>query len=256
MTLTIPCSLTEHKLEVLILDPSYLCMASIGDSAGNLFVVGKLLTKLNDLMENTGVTVLICHHTRKNLNNPFEAPELEDIAWAGFSEWIRQWLLIGRRCKYDADAAPGHHELWLNVGGSAGHSGLWGVDIDEGTRQDEYGRRWDLSVMKASRARQQAAEDATEARETEKETKYQAAVTKNREKIMNALKKFPDGETKTQIRDAAGVMSKLFDPIFADLIQENVIETCEIKKANKQKYDGYRATRIQSDTVGYPSLSE
>ena len=89
-------------------------------------------------------------------NGLFEPAELEDIAWAGFPEWARQWLLLSRRRKYDPEQG-GHHELWLNVGGSAGHSGLWGVNIEEGMRQDEGGRRWNVDVLKASQARAQAA---------------------------------------------------------------------------------------------------
>ena len=51
-----------------------------------------------------------------------DAATKEHIAWAGFQEWARQWLLIGRR---QYQPGSGEHRLWLNVGGSAGHSALW-----------------------------------------------------------------------------------------------------------------------------------
>lgn len=139
----------EHALDVLILDPTYLMMMGLGDDAGNLFIVGSFLKSLGDLAQETGCTPLLCHHLKKGIADPYEPAELENIAWAGFQEFVRQWILLNRRVKYDPDRG-GHHELWMSVGGSAGHSGLWGVNIDEGTRQDAHGRRWDVQVISGS----------------------------------------------------------------------------------------------------------
>ncbi len=36
--------------------------------------------------------------------------------------------------------------------GSAGHSGLWALDIEEGSHKDPGGRRWDVDVQNASEA--------------------------------------------------------------------------------------------------------
>jgi len=122
------------------------------------FTVGPLLRRIGKMMEELGVTVFLCHHTKnRDRLRQFEPTELEDIAWAGFREFARQWVLLGRRSKYDPDS-DGHHELWLNCGGSAGHSNLWGLDITEGRRTDESGRRWDVEILKPSDARSQAAE--------------------------------------------------------------------------------------------------
>ena len=95
-------------------------MLGIGQDAGNLFVVGRYLQAISDLVRDTGVTPILCHHLRKGVTEPHEPAELEDIAWAGFQEFTRQWLLLNRRSRYEPDQ-PGHHELWMNVGGSAGH---------------------------------------------------------------------------------------------------------------------------------------
>jgi len=141
-------------LKVLLIDPAYLSM-DIGDGAGNLFTVGKCLQPLSKICSETGCAIIIIHHCRKGKNDPFLPPELEDIACSGFQEWVRQWFLIGRRENYSPENG-GHHKLWLNVGGSAGHGGLWGVDINEGTLNDVGGRRWDVEVLAASDARQQA----------------------------------------------------------------------------------------------------
>ena len=109
----------DNGLKVLIIDPAYLCL-DLGDDAGNLFTVGKKLRELTDIGHATGCTIIIIHHNKKSINDPFAIPELESIAWSGFQEWARQWLLIGRRELYNAERA-GSHRLWLNVGGSAGH---------------------------------------------------------------------------------------------------------------------------------------
>ena len=228
----------NHELDVVIIDPTYLCMP-VGDSAGNLFVVGALLSGLTALGQKTGCTVILVHHTRKGVIDPFAPPELEDIAWSGFQEWVRQWFLIGRRQKYDPDQG-GHHELWINVGGSAGHSGLWGVDIDEGSRQDPGGVR----VLRVSEARQQAAEGDQEALDAEKILQQEATTKSDRAKILTAFKRFPDGETKSVIRDTAGITTKRFDPIFAELLSESVLESCQIRKDNKQTYGGYRLENV------------
>jgi hypothetical protein len=84
---------------------------------------------------DSGVTLILVHHNRKAVSKSKEPPQLEDMAMAGFSEFARQWWLIGRREKF----RPGYpHELWLNAGGSAGHSGLYRVDIDEGNPKEKH----------------------------------------------------------------------------------------------------------------------
>ncbi len=92
--------INDNALDVLIVDPTYLCL-DLGDDAGNLFSVGKKFRELTDLQRETGCTVIIVHHNKKPTGDPFAIPELDSIAWAGFQEWARQWLLIGRREAYN-----------------------------------------------------------------------------------------------------------------------------------------------------------
>ena len=95
--------------------------------------------------------MVLAHHTRKGRADPFAAPELGDIAWSGFQEFARQWLLISRRELYQP--GTGVHRLWLSVGGSAGHGGLWAIDIQEGTQATPGGRYWKVKLLSADDAR-------------------------------------------------------------------------------------------------------
>ena len=142
--------IVEHKLRVLIIDPMYLCLGDEVDPA-NLFSVGKVLRNVSEICQAAGVTLVICHHTKKNIVSPYEPAELEDMAWAGTQEWARQWLLISRRKKYIP--GTGVHRLWLSSGGSAGHGGYWGVDVQEGTRATPGGRFWQVDILSPEEAR-------------------------------------------------------------------------------------------------------
>lgn len=132
----------QHRLELLILDPAYMCMP--GDEAGNLFKQGRLLGTVTELCSEMKCTLILVHHTKRPYGNPFRPPELGDIAWAGFQEWARQWWLINRTRPYEPGS--GIHDIWLNAGGSAGHSGLWQVGIEEGICDGVSRRIWKPNV--------------------------------------------------------------------------------------------------------------
>ena len=164
--------LTETSAKVLIVDPAYLCVLG-GDTAGrqatNVFDMGPLLLRLSELGEKTGSTVIMCHHCRKSPGDGrdrYDPPDLEELSMAGFAEWARQWILIGRREAFEA--GTGNHKLWLNVGGSVGFSGTWSVDIDEGVLADDFtGRKWDVTVGTMDDAREEK-EHLKEKRETKR----------------------------------------------------------------------------------------
>jgi hypothetical protein len=242
---------TDHHLGLLIVDPIYLCMP-IGDSAGNMFASGPMLKGLSDIGQKTGCTMLVNHHTKRGVADPFAPPELEDIAWSGFQEWARQWLLVGRRQKYDPDRG-GSHRLWLNIGGSAGHSGLWAVDIEEGTPRDPSGRKWDVSLSTASEARSEAAESIAERREAERQDKQDKQAARDRERLLEAADTFPEGETKSRLKDAAGLPTARFNIALATLLQSGEFEACEITK-NSRTESAYKRGRERSGTVGKPGL--
>ena len=74
---------------------------------------------------------------------------LEELAFAGITEYARQWLLLSRRIPYREGS--GLHELYLIAGGSAGHSGRWALELQEGVISDNRkSREWRVKVSSAN----------------------------------------------------------------------------------------------------------
>jgi len=164
--------LTDDEATVCIIDPAYLCMGGSPDDHKNIFAVGERLRSIGDACLQCGVTPIICHHARKSKNDS-EPMELGDLAFSGWAEWARQWILLNRRERFDPDS-NGEHKLWMTVGGSAGHFGLWGLDITEGRQSDPDGRRWDVDIIPASDARATSQTDRQRQQNDEKEAKFDA----------------------------------------------------------------------------------
>lgn len=225
--------LTELEIEVLFIDPAYLAMS--GADAGNLFIQGELLRSVSELCQRLGVTMVLAHHTKKSINrDPNDPPELSEIAWSGFAEFARQWWLIGRRETYTPGS--GSHKLWLSVGGSAGHTALWAVDVEEGTRQDIDGRRWEIDLHAPHEARSLAAETKQQERQRREADQLQHDKTA----ALGILAKFHMGITKTNLRDRAG-LAKRFEGVLAALIEDGSIETCDVFTGNhKTPKEGYK----------------
>ena len=217
-----------------------MCLSDLGDAAGNLFAVGEYLSHLTLLGQETGCTILIVHHCRKGTNTTFTPAELSDIQWSGFAEWVRQWVLLSRRSPFEADG-DGHHELWMNVGGSAGNSGLWAVDINEGRADSDEGRRWEVAIDGASKARATAAADAREKRDQEKANAQSETARREVEKLADAIRRYPDGETSHTLRDAAGLNGARFKDALATLLTNKRAIPVEVTKGyRKAPYEGYK----------------
>lgn len=209
----------EVHPEVLFVDPTYFCMS--GADASNLFIQGGMLRKISDVCRFHGVTLLLLHHNKKQAKTNGrvnrEPPELDDIAWAGFAEFARQWILLGRRAAYVP--STGEHELWLSVGGSAGHSGLWALDVEEGI--SGMPRYWNVMLSSPDEARAE---------------KKAGSV---RQRILDAMREFPLGQTKTGILTAANLRScDKTTVVFDALIHEGTLVPHSVKKG-VGTYPGY-----------------
>ncbi len=238
----------DNNIEVLIIDPAYLCL-ELGDDAGNLFSVGPKLLELSEVGRDTGCTPVIIHHNRKgNSQNPFAPPELESIAWSGFQEWARQWILLGRREAYNPEKA-GTHKLWLSVGGSAGHSGLWGMDVEEGSIKDERGRKWEVTVDVASAVISDSIEQRETAKEERARLKKEKQVAADSVKLLREIQKYPDGESERHFRDKLGISGDRSSAASDRLLSEGKIEACEIVK-NHRTFNGLRPAKQPSGLTG------
>ena len=106
----------EYQPDVVALDPAYLMIE--GEKAENVMVMGQQLAYITQLCIDYGATLVLAHHFSKTRSDDTRIPELNDLSQAGFAEFARQWLLLGRRRFYVPGS--GEHELNLVIGGSVG----------------------------------------------------------------------------------------------------------------------------------------
>ncbi|WLD14376.1 AAA family ATPase [Planctellipticum variicoloris] len=243
-------------LKVLMIDPAYLCLLKRDDgtsiSFSNVFEMGDVLGRFSEAFAGLDCTPIVVHHESKSATTyrkrtNFGPPDLSDLSMAGFAEWARQWLLLGRREEYGH--GTGIHRLWLNAGGSAGHGGLWALDIDEGKLQDDFsGRKWQVAVSTPDTMRQ-AQKDATEAR------KANDAATRDdrdRQKLLDVYKKYPAGETARVLGAAARLNHSRFQQVNQILLHDGEVEPVRIKKKKTGEYDGFRLVRKTRGFGGSP----
>jgi hypothetical protein len=235
--------IAEHGIQVLLLDPIYLAMS--GADAGNLFVQGKRLRAVAEVCRAHHVTPILCHHNRNTgKEDRFGLPELEDIAWAGFQEFARQWLLIGRREPYLPGS--GQHRLWLVAGGSAGHGSAWALDVAEGNREDEGGRIWETELRPAGDEFAAAKDRHNQEKALAKRAVRENQVNEAWEFLRSQL---PDGATQTAIAKAAKVNHDRVKEIIRGLLDSGSIIPCKVTVGNGQTRDGYQAVQESEEVV-------
>jgi hypothetical protein len=160
--------------------------------------------------------------------------ELDDMAWAGFQEWVRQWLILSRRESYVP--GTGAHRLWLNAGGSAGHSGLWGLDVDEGQYQPGRAREWRVQVRTDAELQRDRDDRRAEAHAANVERR----LAEDSEKVRSALIASPKGDTEKVVRSRAGLPADRFRNALATLIESGTVVATTVRKANNQAYQAIR----------------
>lgn len=243
----------KNGIEVLILDPVYLALLN-RESAGNatnVFMMGAVLRAFSLMISELGTTLILIHHigkgaARANLNAG-EPPELEDLSMSGFAEFARQWLLIGRRSRYDDGS--GDHQLWLRYGGSAGHGGLAGVDVREGKQTDLGGRRWSVTVRDASECREERAANSESRKSERDEHRAAQKLEADIAKIQAVASKFREGETQTKIAEAAGISNQKCGTALNALEDAGLWERCDVQKSNRKRpYPGFRP--VSNDLQG------
>ena len=222
----------EHALEVLFIDPVFMAMD--GADAGNLFIQGQLLRRVSEVCQERGCTLVLLHHVKKGSGNDYQPIELSAISWSGFAEAARQWILLNRREPYEPGS--GIHRLHLCVGGSAGHGGYWGLDVDEGTYQAGVDRLWNATVLAADEVRTNNRDQKQEQRKA----KAEADLDADRREIVNAAVKLKGPETKNGLRDRVAIPHKRFPAAFASLVNDGTLQSATVTRTNGHQYDGWK----------------
>jgi hypothetical protein len=148
--------LRAQECQVVILDPMYLCLEGV--QMNNLVEVGSRLRTFCLMCQDVPCTPVFVHHTLKHIKPTNEPLQLSDLAFAGFAEFARQWLLIRRRTYYRND---GKHDLILSCGGSAGHGEMLSVSVDEGKERGTDLKAWDIKCEEYRPGNQGASRDAS-----------------------------------------------------------------------------------------------
>jgi hypothetical protein len=228
--------LERDRVDVLILDPLYLALlAGLAPGtvkAENLFDMGPLMQAITGTCLSVGATPAFIHHTRKGAGRGKAGDEadpldLDDLAFAGSAEFARQWFLLSRREPYEP--GTGSHRLWLNVGGSVGHGGLWSVDIEEGIIGEDFtGRKWEVAVSTATEGRQKAREAKTE----EKAEKVKRQDKEDDGALLAALDhldKDGAGVSYQQVREESRLSRERMSRACNRLVKEGIIERVNVE---------------------------
>ncbi len=102
------------------------------------------------------------------------------------------------------------------------------LNIEEGTRETPGGRFWEIDMSSSDEAERQAAEE----RDRSRAAKTQEAIERDAEKVLAVLARFPDGATKTTIRDRGGLNGARTGAAIAWLLGDGQIVETTIMVSN------------------------
>lgn len=230
---------------VSIIDPLY---QTLDDQQASVIANGQQLASLGQQIQKIGALPIMLDHTKRSSENSrtCQPLQLEDVSGAGKAEFFRQWMLLGRRDRFEPGEQGIHeHKLWLTLGGSHGHASQWAFDIAE-TNLSPTDRQYDFQIesfgkhIEASRKKQKESstskQDAKQARQAERiERKARELIEVVYEKDMTLAL------TRNDIKERlTGVSGSEVGNIIGFCLRSNwlVIKPGSVIK-NKKSFDGY-----------------
>jgi AAA domain len=229
----------KHQADVVFLDPLYM---SLDDQQASMILNGRQLAVLaNEILRRGATPVFLDHVKRSSVNaKEYQPVELEDVSGAGKAEFFRQWLLIGRRQKFEAGLP---NKLWLSIGGSAGHSSQWALDIDE--ENDQERRSYSITLQAKHEYDQGTREERQSSQVDKREAREQAANERLQRKANDlvelVMKRDPTtGMTKTQIAERLRISNQDAGRVIGILLDDGIVKSVPNSVAiSGKKYDGF-----------------
>jgi hypothetical protein len=213
------------RAEVLLVDP--ITKAMDAEQLPNSGAVQNQLGCAAEVCKKLGATFGFNHHAH-TLKNPCRPLDLADIAYKGFASDMGQWILMSRQEAYrdpESDDHERRHRIYLRVGGRPGHSGLYGVQINEGSKNRP---RWIIEELGRCAGRPENGEAGQ--------------LERDKGAVMEALRKQPEGETKDRLQKAARIKDgNRMDAVLRALREEAKVTEAQVQRDNrKTPYPGWK----------------
>lgn len=228
--------------EVAVIDPTYL---SLGDvEASNMFQMGAAFRTVAEFLLSIGSTPLLVHHANRQLKVG-DQMELTHLAYTGLEQFARQYIFLNRMLRYAHD---GTHDLWLGIGGSAGHGGQHMLHIEEGVVQDDFsGRKWGVSIINPADVQA----DKLAEKELAKQRAFDVKVKKQDALVFDAIDaEIAGGQpacTKNVLKTKTRLNTGTLNEVLKRLEEEGAIELTDFEKqvgnGAKKELSGYRRVK-------------
>ncbi|REJ87129.1 MAG: hypothetical protein DWQ34_25770 [Planctomycetota bacterium] len=170
-------------------------------------------------------------------------PSREDIKFPVPEALARQFLFVTRRTDYEI--GTGVHRLLMVSDCPLNAGAFYLLNVCEGSDRSQWSLTYDFATQSLSAAAQGNPESNGKgaAQPSNSSTAGPTAGWPSaKQKLWNALGKYPDGETETVLRKEAGVSPAAAKRFLAELEHEGLVVKCEIKKpAGRYKERAYPA---------------
>jgi replicative DNA helicase len=213
-------AIEDNGIEVIGIDPFYLALGT-GVNPNDMFEMGRALKEVTDTCLEAGATPVIVHHFTKFRPNPFAPPTHSEFSHAGMTQFMRQWIMLAPRERYDAE--HGIFKLHLCFGGSSGQSGEYALDIEVGKKGDGYQRKWDVKIFTSGEVIADKREQAALEKAEKEAAKVAEKAAKEQKQVKQALTVFRQNggkATANKLKDALGISGSTAARIMYLLVTE------------------------------------